>query len=80
LENEDGEEVDASSLTSGGKGVVIFVYPKVSPILLGEIVELMQFLSPTQSLSSLPFAIIMTHPSPLCSALSIFSVYMPSTI
>ena len=32
LENEDGEEVDVSSLTSGGKGVVIFVYPKVGSI------------------------------------------------
>jgi hypothetical protein len=41
LENEDGEEVDISSLTSGGKGVVIFVYPKVGSILLGELFELM---------------------------------------
>lgn len=29
LENEDGEEVDVSGLSTGGKGVVIFVYPKV---------------------------------------------------
>lgn len=34
LENEDGEEVDISTLTGGGKGVVIFVYPKVGSILL----------------------------------------------
>ena len=43
LENEDGEEIDVSTLTGGGKGVVIFVYPKVSSILFNEIFELMQF-------------------------------------
>jgi len=32
LENEDGEEVDIGGLTEGGKGVVIFVYPKVCPV------------------------------------------------
>jgi hypothetical protein len=41
LENEDGEEVDISTLTGGGKGVVIFVYPKVGPIFLDEIFKLM---------------------------------------
>jgi len=40
LENEDGEEVDVSTLTEGGKGVVIFVYPKVSSIFHNEIFEL----------------------------------------
>jgi hypothetical protein len=30
LENEDGEVVDVGGLSEGGKGVVIFVYPKVS--------------------------------------------------
>lgn len=40
LENEDGEEVDVSTLTEGGKGVVIFVYPKVSSIFHDEIFEL----------------------------------------
>jgi hypothetical protein len=41
LENEDGEEVDVSTLTGGGKGIVIFVYPKVGPIVLDEICKLM---------------------------------------
>ena len=39
LENEDGEEVDVSTLTGGEKGVVIFVYPKVRSILFNEILS-----------------------------------------
>jgi len=35
LENEDGEEVDISTLTEGS-GVVIFVYPKVRLFLFND--------------------------------------------
>lgn len=42
LEDEDGKKVDVATLTRGGKGVVVFLYPKVSRFQAARGVRLME--------------------------------------